>query len=41
VKYASYSRLYLPLTNIIALGLAFAAFPAVFVHTFCEFCSRE
>ncbi|TFK28466.1 OPT superfamily oligopeptide transporter [Coprinopsis marcescibilis] len=37
VKYAAYSPVFLPATFILAYGIAFAAFPSVFIHTFLWF----
>lgn len=34
-KYSAYSPAFLSTTLVLASGIAFAAFPAVFVHTFC------
>jgi hypothetical protein len=34
-KFEAYSPLYMSVTLALAYGIAFAAFPAVFVHTFC------
>ncbi|KAJ2928830.1 hypothetical protein H1R20_g8122, partial [Candolleomyces eurysporus] len=36
-KYDAYSPLYMSVTLPLASGIAFAAFPAVFVHTFCAY----
>jgi hypothetical protein len=36
-KYRTYSPVYISATLIMAYCLSFAAFPAVFVHTFCTF----
>jgi len=35
-KYSAYSPVFMSLTLALAYGIAFAAFPAVFVHTFCK-----
>jgi len=35
-KYAAYSPVFLPTTLVLAYGAAFAAFPAVFMYTFCK-----
>jgi OPT family small oligopeptide transporter len=37
VKYAAYSPVFLTATQLLACGVAFAAFPSVFVHTFVWF----
>jgi hypothetical protein len=39
VKYAAYSPVFISATQCLAYGIAFAAFPAVFVHTFRKFLS--
>lgn len=36
-KYQAYSPIFLPATLCLAYGLSFAMFPAVVVHTFCQF----
>lgn len=35
-KYTAYSPVFMSATMALAYGIAFAAFPSVFVHTFCE-----
>ena len=35
-KYAAYSPVFMPTTLALSYGAAFAAFPAVFTHIFCE-----
>lgn len=37
VKYAAYSPVFLTATQLLSCGVAFAAFPSVFVHTFVWF----
>ena len=39
VKYAAYSPVFISTTQALACGIAFAAFPAVFIHTFCKILS--
>jgi hypothetical protein len=36
-KYRAYSPVYISATLCVAYAVSFAAFPAVFVHTFCEY----
>ena len=37
IKYTAYSPAFMPITLALAYGTAFAAFPALFIHTFCRF----